>query len=58
MFMMLISPGATYFSQNNTTFVPPGDTRRYTSEVPGAGDPFLAPNRKLGEQNVFNFFTI
>ena len=55
---MLISPGATYFSQNNTTFVSPGDTRRYTSEVPGAGDPFLAPNRKLGEQNVFNFFTI
>lgn len=53
--MLLIWRGPTYFAQNNTNFVPPGDTRRTTSELPDAGDPFLAPNRKLGEQN-FKFF--
>ena len=33
--------------QNDTTIILPGD-----SELPSAGDPFLAPNKRLVKQNV------
>ena len=35
----------------------PGDTRRATSKLPDASDPFLAPNSKLAHTKCFIFLT-
>lgn len=37
-----------YFVQNSTTIFLPSNTRRTTSVLPDAGEPWLAKNKKLG----------